>query len=639
MKKFIFHRVLGCILIFMLVPIGLIAQHAELNVDELLSMSSMVSGETFWSSDGEEIYFKRGSGLVVVDTDERYFQELKPLELGSAGHFLADQNIRISPDGNQIAYISNKDGNPEIWVYSIQVGKDRKVTDLGQNGINALSWSPDGQFIAFSGNRYGKYDIWKVRVQDEQTFQMTSGELYEVNPSWSPDGEYLLYVELNNEWTDQTVYKINSSDASEKEMMVEEEDFFDYGYGRTFGFPIISPDSQYLLFRSHRSGWINYWVKNLSTNELSPVFAEEADQNDAVWSPDGSQVAFTSNVNGTHSLNVITVSSGQRIELVNPEMGVVSDPQWSADGSEISYLLETPLKVKDLHVVTVNDQKSRQLTFSMPFANYQDYLAEPEKITYKSTDGFTIPAYVYTPDLEKYSGTVPAIMWIHGGPTSQFHDSFQQHVQYFVQNGYAVLMPNIRGSSGYGKDFEKANNECWGHCDMDDVEAGVEYLKSLDYIDSSNIAVHGTSYGGIMSMAAAAFRPDLFQASIPAAGYGDWVSFYHNPNELRHYKLSNYELGTFEENEEVWRKASSIYSVEDIKTPMFIIHGEGKYPPSPQSEQFAKELEAHYKTFQYKAYPNENYYVYGKENRRQMLLDMKEFLDKFLKDDVIDHTN
>ncbi len=608
------------------------AQETDLDIDQLLSISSQVSGDVQWTKDGDQVMFKSGDGLSLVDVDEKYIQHIKPITLGKAGHFLSSQHINISPNGELIAYISDKGGNPEVWLHSLESGRGYQLTKLGQSGLNALSWSPDSDWIAFSGNRYGNYDIWKVSVESGQIHQMTDDDLYEVNPSWTPDGERIIYIKLNDEWTNHDIISINSKDASGSIIIEQDKDFFDYGYGRTFGFAQVSPDGKNLLFPSHRNGWINYWVKPLNGGDVRPVYQEQADQSNGSWSPDGSSILFTSNYNGTHKLNI--VRGNNMTTIVDPEMGVVSDPVWSPGGNTIAFTLTTPTTPKDLFIIDSKGETTQQLTYSMPAGNYSERLVKPKKIKYQSTDGLTISAYLYEPE---EPGSYPGIMWIHGGPTSQYNDTFEQHVQYFVNNGYVVMQPNIRGSSGYGKNFEKANQKCWGHCDMDDVRAGVEYLKKLPNINPDKMGIHGTSYGGIMSMAAIAFAPDLFQASIPASGYGDWVSFYHKPNELRHYKLSNYELGTFEENENIWRKASAIYEIDQVKTPVFLVHGIGKYPPSPQSEQFAKELEAHYKTFEYKAYPNEHYYVRTRENRRQMLLDMHEFLDKFLKDNVIKH--
>ncbi len=146
------------------------------------------------------------------------------------------------------------------------------------------------------------------------------------------------------------------------------------------------------------------------------------------------------------------------------------------------------------------------------------------------------------------------------------------------------------------------------------------------------MGITGTSYGGIMSMNAVSFAPGVFQAAIPASGYADWVHFYHGENELRHIKLLEYELGAFADSEDVWRRSSAIHGVADISTPVFLVHGVGRYPGSDQSELFAQALQNHYKPFRYQTYENENYYVLGKANRRRMTLDMLDFFDQFLKD-------
>jgi dipeptidyl aminopeptidase/acylaminoacyl peptidase len=280
-------------------------------------------------------------------------------------------------------------------------------------------------------------------------------------------------------------------------------------------------------------------------------------------------------------------------------------------------------------VVDIETGKSKQLTTSLPAGNLEKTLVRPKKITYPSTDGFEIAAYLYEPVLQ-VGELAPGILWIHGGPTSQFNDTLQPHVQFFTQRGYAVLLPNIRGSRGYGKAFEDANNRCWGRCDLEDVLAGVDYLKTLPYVDSQKMGITGTSYGGCMSMAAMTFAPGVFQAAIPASGYADWTNFM-DEQELRHVKLLEYEFGPYAENKDVYRRSSPIFATEDVTTPAFLIHGEGQFPRSAASKNFALKLEKNYKVFQYKTYPNETYYVLSKKNRAQMLQDMLEFFDGFLK--------
>jgi len=525
--------------------------------------------------------------------------------------------------------VSDKSGAPEIWLWSTRDGADLQLTELGAR-INSMSWSPDERSIVFAGDRYGNYDIWKVDVATRRVDRLTEDKRYEVFPTWTPDSRHILYVRLDDAWEDHDVIEVDAM-GGDPRTVIEDRDFFDYGAGSTFGYPSVSPDGRRILFRSHRSGWINYWLAPRDGGDPRPLAPAEADQSAAAWSPDGRWIAYTENHNGHHDLRVASADGGEPRVLASPKAGVASSPSWSPDGQAIAYLQEDLLSPRDLYVVSLEDGNSRRLTSSMPAGNYGDRLVAPDKIRYESTDGYSIPAYLYRPPGAAAGDGLPGVMWIHGGPTSQFHDTFQQHVQFFVQRGYVVLLPNIRGSSGYGKDFADANNGCWGHCDLEDVVAGADFLRALPEVDPERIGITGTSYGGVMSMYAVAFAPDAFRAAIPGSGYTDWVHFYHGENELRHIKLLDHELGPFETSEHVWSHSSSISNVADVSTPILLVHGVGRYPGSDQSEIFARALENYYKPFQYKTYPNENYYVYGKANRRQMLLDMLDFFEQFLR--------
>ena len=601
-----------------------------LSIDQLLSIESVVGGAPAWSPDGSAILFESGlSGGLMTLPPEGGFPTRVPVDMGGSGHFLTSQMPGWSPSGTWISYVSDKSGAPEIWLWSTRDGTDVRLTDLGAR-INSMSWSPDERSIVFAGDRYGNYDIWKVDVATRRVDRLTEDKRYEVFPTWTPDSRHILYVRLDDTWEDHDVIEVDAAGGSPR-TVIEDRDFFDYGAGATFGYPSVSPDGSSMLFRSHRSGWINYWLAPRDGGDARPIAPAEADQSAAAWSPDGRWIAYTENHNGHHDLRVVAADGGEPRVLVSPKGGVVSSPSWSPDGGSIAYLQEDLLSPRDLHVVSLEDGNSRRLTSSMPAGNFGARLVAPEKIHYESTDGYSIPAYLYRPPGAAAGDDLPGVMWIHGGPTSQFHDTFQQHVQFFVQRGYVVLLPNIRGSSGYGKAFADANNGCWGHCDLEDVVAGADYLRALPEVDPERIGITGTSYGGVMSMYAVAFAPDAFRAAIPGSGYTDWVHFQHGENELRHIKLLDHELGPFETSEDVWSHSSSISHVADVSTPILLVHGVGRYPGSDQSEIFARALENYYKPFQYKTYPNENYYVYGKANRRQMLLDMLDFFEQFLK--------
>ncbi len=603
----------------------------DLSIDQVLAVRPLVNLEApQWFPDGSRLAFVStlgGQQDIWSISAEGGFPQRLTVDMGTV-RFLGTPNARLSPDGRWIAYFSEKTGTAEIWLWSAEDGQSRPLTRLNGQNINAFSWAPNSRAIVFSGNRYGVFDIYRVEVPSGETARLTSHPNYEVYPVFTPDGQTIVYVRMDPQWVDHEVVVMPAS-GGEGRVIARDTDFFDYHYGKTFGYPLVAPDGQSLLFRSHRNGWINYWRVGLNGGEPTPLCAEEADQSEAQWSPDGQSVAYIANHNGTLSLCLVGADGRRQRTLLNPELGVCAQPQWSPDGSRIALLMQSPTRPLDLYIVNVADGQARQLTDSVP-AGVADRLVAPEKIVYQSFDGLPISAYLYAPPDRQPGQTFPAILWIHGGPTSQYNDGYYPYVQFFVRQGYAILKPNIRGSSGYGKRFEDLNNGDWGHDDLKDVLAGVDYLKTLDYINPERMGITGTSYGGCMSMSAVCFAPGVFQAAIPMSGYADWIAMYEE-QELRHVKLLEYEFGPFETHQHVYRKCSPFYSVKQATTPTFVIHGEGKLPKSAASRDFAAALEKEYKTVKYKAYPNEGYYVQSPSGTRQMWLDMLDWFDRYLK--------
>ncbi len=615
---------------------------SPLSAEQLLSLSSVVGGATepVWSPDGSQIAFLGAFGgpsgiWVISPTGGSPRLIVRNIPVNGMGY---GQQPTWSPKGDYLAYVSTKAGDsPEIWLWNAHTGADLQLTHMG-GGLYSLSWSPDGTRIAFSDGRYGNQDIYTVTVPGGEVVRLTGDPRYEDFPSWTPDGRTIVYDRLDERWIRHDVMAIPADGSTPPRLVVSEPELFDYGGGRAFGFAPVSPDGKRVLFKSQRSGQINYWTAPLAGGDPRPVAAEPAEQSEGTWSPDGSHIAYVSNRDGTKGLYVVSAAGGTPKPLVSPTDGVVSRIAWSPDGTRLSYTLGSTTSPADLYTVDVQSARTVQLTFSTPPGFERNRLITPRKIKYPSADGFTISAYLYEPRV-KPGERAPGIMWIHGGPTGQWIDSYQPQVQYFAQRGYAILLPNIRGSSGYGRAFEDANNGCWGHCDLKDVLAGVDYLKQQPYVNAQEMGIHGVSYGGIMTMTAIAFAPNVFQAAIAESGYGDWVRFPEFNNELVHNQLLAFEFGAFPESAAVYRRNSAIYSVGQITTPVFVVHGEGATStwrqaqlPVPASLDFARALDAHYKVFRYKSYPGETYYITSPENIRVKLGDMLAFFDQYLKD-------
>ena len=621
--------------------VGLGTRHSALGqtapaiAERVVSVGSLVAGEgPMWSGDGARVLYPSsvGGGAVwSVAADGG-----APVRVTRE---IATGLVRLAPKGDVLAYLSDKGGNPEIWLWNIATGTDRQLTNLGAR-INALSWAPDGQAIAFSALRYGQFDLWRVEVATGKVIQITSDPRYETYPAWTPDGRSLLYVRSDDRWADHEIVIMPATGGTSK-VVATDRDLFDYGTMGTrarFGYPLISPDGKSVLFRSHRSGWLNYWIAPVDGGAPRQFAPESADQSDAKWSPDGKSVVFASLRNGTQDLRIIPASGGGGARIVVPvTRGVAGSPAWSPDGGKIAYTLATPTRPADLHVVAAAGGAQRQLTMSIT-AEIEATLIVPEKVTYQS-DEFTITGYLYRPATIRPGEKIPGIMYIHGGPTGQFSDTYLPQAQFLAQMGYAVLAPNIRGSSGYGKPFEDANNPCWTHCDLRDVLQGVAFLKTLPYVNGGRMGITGSSYGGIMSMGAIAHAPGVFQAAAPQSGYANWISFQDYNTELQHSKLNAYEWGPYPDSAAVYRRNSSIFSAAAVTTPAFVLQGEGVTQswrpgvyPIPASLEFVHALDRLNKVVKYKVYPGETYYVTGRENSKQVLLDLLDWFDKYLRD-------
>ena len=603
---------------------------SKLSLDQILSVRPAVAAEVpQWSPDGTRIVYVSS----LADTAELWSVPADGgfptrLTVGAGDGGTVPRIPLWSPDGAYVSCVSGKSGADEVWLWPVNGGAGFQLTSLGGR-IHSMNWAPGGGSVAVSCNRYGSYDVYLVEVPSGRAIRLTDGPLYAVNPVFTPDGRHILYVRLDDRWEDHDVLRIKL-DRDDQRVVVQDTDFFDYSYGSTFGYPLVSSDGERVLFRSQRSGHVNIWTAPVVGGSPEPLAPEEAEQGDAVWSPAGQKVAYTSNHNGTLELRVADASNGESRALFSPGVGVCSTPQWSPDGSHVVFRYGTLKTPADLWVVSLEDGRVRQLTSAGVEIGLTERLAEPQKVTYESSDGLIIHAYLYSSESREEGQKCPGLMFIHGGPTNQFIDDFQPYVQYFVQRGYAVLLPDVRGSSGYGKAFEELNDRDWGGGDLRDAIAGAEFLKGLGYVDPEAIGITGTSYGGILSMCAVTFAPGVFQAAVPMSGYSDWPTLRHQL-ELRHIKLLEHEFGTFEESEDVWYRCSPFYKVKDANTPTFVLHGEGREDWPETSRDFAVEMMRHYKTVQYKVYPNDGFYVGTLTNVRQMLSDAADFFDRYLR--------
>jgi dipeptidyl aminopeptidase/acylaminoacyl peptidase len=344
------------------------------------------------------------------------------------------------------------------------------------------------------------------------------------------------------------------------------------------------------------------------------------------WSPDGQQLACTVNRQGALDLALIEIETGT-VTTVKSGDGYYGRPNWSADGKSLTVEYENPTQPPDLYQVSLPGGGLQQLTFSNLPALAHNTLVLPEHARYASFDGLEITAFLYRP--ARPNGA--AIVYPHGGPSSQYTFEWDILAQYLVAKGYTYLAPNYRGSTGYGVEFEHANYFDWGGGDTQDNLYAARHLHTIPGVDPAKIGIFGASYGGYMVASCLARDPDyLFACGV--SKYGDArlrTSWAQCNRALRQY--TEMMLGHPAQNTKVYRDGSPIYQAPNIQKPVLVLHGllDDVVPPQA-SEEWVEALRRAGKTFEYKTYAGEPHGFLKRQNQLDAHRRIERFLDWYL---------
>jgi len=592
---------------------------------ERLYMTRAV-GSTAWSPDGKTIAFVTNitgrNNIWLVPTEGGW-----PMQLT-----VSDQRQTApawSPDGKWIAYQSDYDGDEQwdIFLVSPKTGQVVNITKTREIAEENPAWSPDGRYLAYmvKPKTSSVYEIDVFDTVTRTTKHVTSGtpkDKMNVSPVWSRGGEYLYYTQIQAKGTDSNVFvadlkrgKLTLLTPHEGEQLYEANDVS----------PPFKDGESVLISSNAANGYQNVGTLDISDKgivrpgKIRWLTQDKWEISGGNFSPDGKSVTWTANVDGNTDIYLHNLDPGKTTSLPLPK-GVNdlggAESAFTRDGSRLLYYHNGPNSPKDAWIYDIPDGSTHQVTHSLLAGVPAKHMVEPLLVHYPSRDGkWTISALLYVPHNMRRDGQNAAIVFVHGGPTSQTVNLFNRFIQHMVNQGYMVIAPNYRGSTGYGKEFQQANLFDMGGGDLQDVLAAADWIKQTGYLDPKKLVIAGGSYGGYMSMMAVTKAPDVWAAAVPIVPFVNYFTEIQNEDPvLREMDLAT--MGDPQKNKDLLRDRSPIFFIDQVKAPLLLLAG-GNDPRCPKSEtlQVVDAIKKRGGVAEYKIYENEGHGFARVENQ------------------------
>ncbi len=471
----------------------------------------------------------------------------------------------------------------QIYRYDLDSGEITLLTDGKSRNVGPI-WSYAGDKIAYgSTRRDGKdVDVWEMDPaqpkSDHLLAQLTGGGWQVLD--WSPDGRKLVLEEAVS--ANESYLWIADAASGEKTLVTpkggaEKISYSDARFSKDGKgiYTTTDKDSEF-----HRLAYID--LASGQHTYLTPNIPWDIDEFDL--SDNGKMLAFVANEDGFGTLHIMNTATGKERPLPNVPKGVVSDVRWQKNSRDLGFDLDSAKSDSDVYSLDAITGKVERWTESESGGLNTSQFSAPELIHWKSWDGRSISGFLYRP-AAKFSGKRPVIINIHGGPEGQSRPGFLGRNNYYLKElGAAIIYPNVRGSSGYGKTFLALDNGMQREGSYKDINSLFDWIETQPDLDSKRVLVTGGSYGGFMTLAVATNYNDRICCSVDVVGISNLVTFLQNTSGYRQ-DLRRVEYGDERDPKmrEFLQQISPMTKAKNVTKPMFIVAGKND-PRVPESE-------------------------------------------------------
>lgn len=534
--------------------------------------------------------------------------------------------IRCSPRDGRIAFSKDQGGNERDQIYMLYPDEGL-VTELAveEDVIHGLGpWSPDGRFISFRSNSRHRafFDIYILDTYSGEVRLVLEHNGMNTPEAWSNNGKWLL-VKRQNTNLDSDLYLIDVEKGESRCITTHSGE-------ASYADPAFTPDDRSIICLSNRDREFTVMVSiNLEDDHEEKILEEKWDLECLSLTKDGKKVAYAVNEEGYSKLKIMRLPDGKIEDVEGLPPGVVSEAKWSPDGVMLAFTFSGSKFNSDIWIYQYRDGSVYRLTKSDRGGIPQSIFVEPELIYFQTFDGLSIPAFLYLP-ITWTGEKPPVVMYIHGGPESQFRPSFNEVIQYLVNQGYAVFSPNVRGSTGYGKTYVHLDDTYRRMDSVKDLRYAHKWLSSCGRLDPNRVALLGGSYGGFMVLSALTEYPELWAAGVDLYGIANFLTFLRNTGPWRR-RLRACEYGDPERDAQFLSAISPIHKADRIKAPLMVIHGEND-PRVPRSEtdQIIEAMKRRGIPFKYIIFDDEGHGIVKLKNRIKAFEAIVEFFNEHL---------